>query len=107
MDVRDGDPTFALSDFVSQVGTNRATSSMRRPSGNSTYRFTSINPFIVPRLSRIYFDPAGRREGKRIRLADMGKLLLTRKLLPSKCGSLPCVSAGEGDIPVIPKAWND
>ena len=47
------------------VGTIRAVSSMRRPSGNSTYRCTNIAPFIFPRLSRTYFEPAGRRLGKR------------------------------------------
>src|SRR4029077_19302511 len=106
MNVIDGDVTFVLPDFDSQVGTSRASSSMRRPSGNSTYRFTSINPFIVPRLSRIYFDPAGRRDGNRtpfVDFVDMGNSFFIRNLLPSKCGSLPCVSPGGGDVPAIPK----
>jgi hypothetical protein len=68
----DGDPAFAPFDFVPHVATSRATNSMRRPSGSSTYRFTNIDPFIVPRLSRIYFDPTGRWEGKRALFKDMG-----------------------------------
>ena len=101
MDLTDGDPGFTSSGFVSQVATSRATSSTRRPFGSSTYRFTSIDPFIVPRLSRIYFDPTGSREGKRTCL-DIGRLLLTRKALRSQCGGLASVPVGGGQCPLSP-----
>ena len=71
-DCANDDSAFVSSDVVSQVGINRAANSMRRPSGSSTYRFNSNEPFIFPRISRTYFDPDGRRAGKRVRFDDMG-----------------------------------